>query len=345
MELDQKMMREYVEKKLQRGGYTNIAAADFPCGVWIKKDTRLYAVCMFDDAQKLTEDLWRIDRIMDYTAQKVREQNELPCSFLALILSDDFSVSKKLLQGNYPRWFVDGEGQLAVFDGQPSDFGDLKKVITQKEKFTDRFRAGRISVNKIPEMTLLLVIVNVIIQCLAAFGELRGGESALMDMMVLRIGIFVRKPQWWRLVTSIFLHFGWEHLFNNMLVLLYLGALAERSLGKGRFLSVYLLSGIGANIVSIWWYVRQGEAFVTTAGASGAIFGIAGLLLCIVLLSRGRFEGITVRQLVFMMLFTLYHGLAESGVNNCAHIAGGVIGFVCGAIIFLWMRYRRAVRT
>lgn len=47
-----------------------------------------------------------------------------------------------------------------------------------------------------------------------------------------------------RLVTSVFLHFGWDHLFNNMLVLLYLGALAERCIGKWRFLGVYLISGI-----------------------------------------------------------------------------------------------------
>ena len=79
-----------------------------------------------------------------------------------------------------------------------------------------------------------------------------------MNMMVLQIGKFVQKPEWWRLVTSVFLHFGWDHLFNNMLVLLYLGALAERCLGKWRFLGVYLISGIGANAASVWWYVHQG---------------------------------------------------------------------------------------
>ena len=349
MKLDEKMMREFVEKKLKRGGYTNIAAADFPCSVWIKKNTELYAVCLFDDAKKLAADWWRIDRIMDYAAQKVREQNPQVCHFLALILSDDFSVSKQLLNGSsqessYPRWFVDGSGQPVIFDGQPAEFCDLYFVLTRKEKFTDRFKENDISLKRIPEATLTLVIINIVIQCIVAVGEIGGRDSALMDWMVLSIGEFVQTPEWWRLVTSVFLHFGWEHLFNNMLVLLYLGSLAERCLGKKRFLAVYFISGIGANIVSVWWYVRQGELLVATAGASGAIFGIAGLLLCIVLLSKGRFEGITLRQLVFMMFFTLYHGFAESGVNNCAHIAGGILGFACGILIFRQMKSRRAAK-
>ena len=89
-------MREFVEKKLKRVGYTNIAAANFPCGVWIKEDTKLYAVCLFDDPNKLAADPWRIDRVVDYAAQKVREQKQLECQFLALVLSDDFSISEAL---------------------------------------------------------------------------------------------------------------------------------------------------------------------------------------------------------------------------------------------------------
>ena len=66
------------------------------------------------------------------------------------------------------------------------------------------------------------------------------------------------------------------------------------------------------------------------------------VILCIVLLSKGHFEEITLRQLIFMMFFTLYHGFAESGVNNCAHIVGAIIGFVCGIIIFCQMKKNRA---
>ena len=170
--MDQKLMREFVEKKLKRGGYTNIAAANFPCGVWIKEDTKLYAVCLFDDPNKLAADPWRIDRVVDYAAQKVREQKQLECQFLALVLSDDFSISK----------------QPVIFDGQPSEFCDLYATLIRKERFSDRFNGKRIAINRIPEVTLMLVILNILIQCIVAVGEIGEKESALMNMMVLQIG-------------------------------------------------------------------------------------------------------------------------------------------------------------
>lgn len=190
-------MREFVEKKLKRGGYTNIAAANFPCGVWIKEDTKLYAVCLFDDPNKLAADPWRIDRVVDYAAQKVREQKQLECQFLALVLSDDFSISKQLVTGFYPRWFIDDAGQPVIFDGQPSEFCDLYATLIRKERFSDRFNGKRIAINRIPEVTLMLVILNILIQCIVAVGEIGGKESALMNMMVLQIGEFVQKPEWW----------------------------------------------------------------------------------------------------------------------------------------------------
>jgi len=182
--VDQKLMREFVEKKLKRGGYTNIAAANFPCGVWIKEDTKLYAVCLFDDPNKLAADPWRIDRVVDYAAQKVREQKQLECQFLALVLSDDFSISKQLVTGFYPRWFIDDAGQPVIFDGQPSEFCDLYATLIRKERFSDRFNGKRIAINRIPEVTLMLVILNILIQCIVAVGEIGGKESALMNMMV-----------------------------------------------------------------------------------------------------------------------------------------------------------------
>lgn len=160
--MDQKLMREFVEKKLKRGGYTNIAAANFPCGVWIKEDTKLYAVCLFDDPNKLAADPWRIDRVVDYAAQKVREQKQLECQFLALVLSDDFSISKQLVTGFYPRWFIDDAGQPVIFDGQPSEFCDLYATLIRKERFSDRFNGKRIAINRIPEVTLMLVILNIL---------------------------------------------------------------------------------------------------------------------------------------------------------------------------------------
>lgn len=79
------------------------------------------------------------------------------------MLSDDFSISKQLVTGFYPRWFIDDAGQPVIFDGQPSEFCDLYATLIRKERFSDRFNGKRIAINRIPEVTLMLVILNILI--------------------------------------------------------------------------------------------------------------------------------------------------------------------------------------
>ena len=87
-------------------------------------------------------------------------------------------------------------------------------------------------------------------------------------------GIITLGGQWWRLVTSMFLHVGILHLASNMVCLVFLGRDAERALGSGVFLGGYLLSGMTGSVVSV-----AAHAQVVSAGASGAVFGVAGLLV------------------------------------------------------------------
>ena len=94
--MDQKLMREFVEKKLKRGGYTNIAAANFPCGVWIKEDTKLYAVCLFDDPNKLAADPWRIDRVVIMQHRRLESKNSWSVNFLHLCCQMIFQFQSSL---------------------------------------------------------------------------------------------------------------------------------------------------------------------------------------------------------------------------------------------------------
>ena len=87
--------------------------------------------------------------------------------------------------------------------------------------------------------------------------------------------------EYYRLLTSIFLHFGIEHLLSNMVMLGALGMNLEPEIGRLRFLLVYFVSGIGGNICSLLINVSFGEV-VVSAGASGAVFGLTGALLCAV---------------------------------------------------------------
>ena len=91
--------------------------------------------------------------------------------------------------------------------------------------------------------------------------------------------------QWWRLLSSTFVHVTVLHLLVNMWCLWNLGLFGERLLGRPGLVSVYLLTGAAGMILSLGWSVANGE-FGLVAGASGAVFGVAGIL--IVLLSNRK---------------------------------------------------------
>ncbi|QJX45655.1 rhomboid family intramembrane serine protease [Hymenobacter taeanensis] len=136
----------------------------------------------------------------------------------------------------------------------------------------------------------------------------------------------------WRLLTSCFLHGGPGHLLMNMSSLVFLGLMTESLTGRGRLLLVYLLSGVGGGLLSLWWH-SQG---VLSVGASGAIFGLYGLLLATLAghpTSFDRSARRTVLVLVFyLMASSLAGGLEAYSTDNAAHVGGLLTGFVLGWI-------------
>ena len=151
--------------------------------------------------------------------------------------------------------------------------------------------------------------------------------------------LILRGHEYYRLLTSIFMHFGIDHIVNNMLVLFVLGDNLERALGKVKYLIFYLSCGVLTNVVSLLFEMPVGDWSVG-AGASGAIFGVVGGLIYVVAVNKGRLEDLSTRQLVVMAVFSLYLGFTSTGVDNTAHVAGLVIGMILAAIL-----YRKPKRT
>lgn len=178
-----------------------------------------------------------------------------------------------------------------------------------------------------------LIIANVLVFVLM---ELIGDteDAAFMKAHgASYLPLVVMNREYYRLFTAMFLHFGASHLINNMLVLLALGNRLEQALGHVRYLFLYIISGISANIVSLAVQGSMGRANVA-AGASGAIFGVVGGLAYVIAINHGQVDGLTNRQLGFIVLFTLYHGFTASGVDNAAHIGGLISGFILGILLY-----------
>lgn len=145
--------------------------------------------------------------------------------------------------------------------------------------------------------------------------------------------MIVERREYYRLLISIFMHFGIHHITNNMLILFILGDNMERALGSVKYLFFYLLCGVGANVMSMLSELAS-SGYAVGAGASGSIFGVIGGLFYVVAINRGKLEDLNSMQLGIMIIISLYAGFTSRGVDNVAHVAGLVIGIILAAVLY-----------
>lgn len=181
--------------------------------------------------------------------------------------------------------------------------------------------------------TVLLVAANVIVFLALSFQGMTEDGRFMLQHGAMYVPYVIGKGEYYRLFTSMFLHFGYDHLFNNMIALAAMGWNLELDMGKIKYLIVYFVSGLAGNILSAWWDIQTGSMAVS-AGASGAIFGIIGALLYVAIRNRGRIGDISGRGLVAMVVLTLYYGFTSGGVDNMAHIGGLAAGFLTGILLY-----------
>lgn len=145
-------------------------------------------------------------------------------------------------------------------------------------------------------------------------------------------GPLTENGQWWRLVTCMFLHFGILHLGFNMWILWDLGRVVERFVGNFGFVVVYFVSGIAGSIASLFW-----NPFVVSAGASGAVFGVAGTLLGLITFRQDTIPAPVLKHLrnsmLTLLFYNLVYGMIATGIDMAAHIGGLVAGYLCGLFL------------
>ena len=192
---------------------------------------------------------------------------------------------------------------------------------------------------RLPFICVGLAICNVIIYlcCLFGIGDfyIAGGLDA---------PAVIGEGEYYRIISSLFLHGNSTHLFNNMMILLFLGAMLEKELGHVRFLVLYFLSGIGGNLLSLYVKVREAEAAVSI-GASGAIFGIMGAFLWILIRNHGRASNMSFVRVLFLVCYCLFGGLTEARIDNAAHFGGLFAGIIIAVLIYRKNKHKKEVVT
>ena len=190
------------------------------------------------------------------------------------------------------------------------------------------------------KVTIILVAINVgVFFILSMLGNTEDGEFMLHHGAVYAPYVLM-KGEYYRLFTAIFLHFSFVHLMNNMMMLGAFGLHLEPEMGSVRFLTAYFLSGLGGNIVSVLLQFRENSSAVS-AGASGAIFGLMGVLVGMLLKNQGRVGRISGQRIVLMVALSLYFGFADNSVDNVAHIGGLITGFLCSMLLYRLQRKKR----
>jgi rhomboid protease GluP len=183
-------------------------------------------------------------------------------------------------------------------------------------------------------VTYGLVVICVLVYLTTAIdtGLLFGFDGPSLVRLGSNFGPYTADGDWWRLLTSMFLHLGLIHLAFNMWALASFGPLVERLYGSVTYLVIYMVAGLAGALASISWRPE-----INSIGASGAIFGILGALIAAQLRNARTIPESVLKPLrnssIIFIGCALFAGLASKGVDNAAHIGGMAAGFLVGLAV------------
>ena len=163
---------------------------------------------------------------------------------------------------------------------------------------------------------LITVISGFYLACLLMPG--------LEEHLYLNRFLVLNNGEYWRLLTVALTHGGLTHLFFNMYALLLLGNQLETAIGQNKFLSIFLISQVGASLASIFF----SSINVISVGASGAIFGLFGAMIVV----SKRF-GLEVKQIYVIVGINIAIGFIFPGIDWHAHLGGFISGFIAATVL------------
>ena len=180
--------------------------------------------------------------------------------------------------------------------------------------------AEKIFKRKKPTVTYGIIFVCILMFILMYIFGNGSEDNYTLLLFGANLDVLTKGGDYYRLVTSMFLHIGIWHLFVNMYSLYVLGKEVENTLGRRKYLIIYLLSGIAGSILSLAFNHN-----IICAGASGAIFGIMGAILYFGYYYRAYLGSTIINSILPVIILNLIIGFLDTGIDNAAHI-GGLVG-------------------
>lgn len=221
------------------------------------------------------------------------------------------------------------KGYKPIYDCMVRYIAEGEDAVTKTESEKAKWfsRKALFSVNN------LLILINIMVFLWLEFQGSTSDSIFMLEHGVLYWPYVEKMHQYYRVLSSMFMHFGVGHLLNNMLVLFFIGATLERALGKRKYALLYLGSGVAANLISGWFYTITNSPTMT-CGASGAIFGVAGGLLYVVIRNKGHYEDLSSKRMILFVILSIYTGFTNTQINLVAHLSGLIVGVLMALILY-----------
>lgn len=198
-----------------------------------------------------------------------------------------------------------------------------------KHNIKDNQKVEEVFKPKYPMITYILIFLNVALYFLPT---LFNSYDAIINKYCL-FGPRVRAGEYYRLLTSTFLHGNFFHLAFNVYAIYIIGKQLESFLGKFKFLIIYLFSALTGSLMSLI-FLNNGAS----VGASGAVFGLMGALVYFGYHYRVYLGNVVRNQIIPLIIGNLILGFLVSGIDNFAHIGGLIGGFLI--TIALGLKYK-----
>ncbi|WP_409070193.1 rhomboid family intramembrane serine protease [Clostridium sp. FAM 1755] len=239
-------------------------------------------------------------------------------NFLDINLIKDISF---VLDYNNRSIVYAGEGTRSIVE-------DIVKVPKEKENIY--YKENNIDSHEKAAITKIIIGINIFMYLITAFlsKSILSSDIRVLVFLGAKANSFINNGEYYRLITSMFLHGGLIHLALNMYALNSIGPLIENYFGKVKYLIIYFISGI---LSSYFSYLFSPSVSI---GASGAIFGVLGATLIIAYKNRKRGGKEFLNNIISVIVVNLILGFSIPNVDNFGHI-GGLIGGIIVTLILI----------
>ncbi len=337
------MVIQLLDKYLQNQGYIACKTEYPQIKEYCKEENSCVNILQLVDLKKdceLTNEQFIAQK------SKISEAINKDVHILSLVFYENYSDALACVWDEYMCWlidrqnltFADNSDRVEDFYGLKEELGrwliETKALIQSgdvnaisRKLMSDQEREVYLEKQKKKPspVSVSLVVINVIIYCTYFIIGEPFITSGQMNFELVSQG------QIYRLVTAMFLHGGIQHIAGNMILLYFLGQIIENKTGSVKYGIIYLVSGIMGNVVSYLYEMVSGARYVSV-GASGAVYGLIGALIYLVI---RKTQGLNIdkKRLFLMVAYCIYSSFATEHIDFAAHLGGMLFGFIVTALL------------